>query len=370
MKIATIETTLLDIPFVRPHHLSFGTIAEANFVIVRVRTDEGLEGLGEAVTLGGPTWGEESAETIQAIVERYLAPELIGQDPFAIEALNQRMARRVKGNLFAKAALEMACFDLLGKALDQPLYNLLGGLVRDRLPLSWSLAIGEAAAEIEEAERLLAAGRHFIFKIKVGEQDPAVDVQRVGQIARAIGGRARLRVDANQGWDELTALATIPKLEPFGIELMEQPVPRWNLDALARIAARVDVPIMADESVCTPHDAIALVVRQAADVFALKLAKAGGILASKAVAAIAAAAGLPCYIGCMIETGIGTAAYAHFGASTPAVTLGCELFGPLMLVEDVVQQPIRFEQGHVLVPRGPGLGVTLDPAQLKRFKRS
>ena len=112
MNIVAVETILLDIPFVRPHHLSFGTIAEANFVIVRLRTDAGLEGLGEAVTLGGPTWGEESVESIQATIERYLAPELIGQDPFGIEAINQRMARRVRGNLFAKSALEMACFDL------------------------------------------------------------------------------------------------------------------------------------------------------------------------------------------------------------------------------------------------------------------
>ena len=175
-------------------------------------------------------------------------------------------------------------------------------------------------------------------------------------------------MDANQGWDELTALATIPKLEPYGIELMEQPVPRWNVDALARIARRVDVPIMADEAVCTPHDAITLVRREAADVFALKLTKAGGLLPSKAVAAIADAAGLPCYLGCMIETGIGTAAYAHFGASTPAVTLGCELFGPLLLVEDVVKEPIRYERGEIVVPRGPGLGVELDEAQVRRFQ--
>lgn len=367
MKIAAFETIRLDIPFIRPHHMSFGTISAANYVLVRLRTDEGLEGLGEAVTLGGPSWGEESVETVQAMIETYLGPELIGQDPFRIEAIQARMARRAKGNLFAKAALEMACFDLVGKALGQPLYNLLGGLWQERIPLSWSLAIGDVVAEIAEAERLMERG-HFIFKIKVAEQSPEADVARVRRLAEALGSRARLRVDANQGWDELTALATIPKLEPAGIELMEQPIARWNTAALARIARRVDVPIMADESVCTPHDAISLVTSEAADVFALKLAKAGGILPSKAVAAIAAAAGIPCYIGCMIETGIGTAAYAHFGAATPAVTLGCELFGPLMLVEDIVREPIRFEQGHIVVPSGPGLGVELDEAQVRRFR--
>ena len=339
-------------------------VRPADFVSLRARIDT-----PPRRAMASASWGEESVETVQAVIERYLGPELIGQDPFALEAIQRRMARRAKGNLFAKAALEMACFDLVGKALGQPLYNLLGGLYRERIPLSWSLAIGDVAAEVAEAERLMERG-HFIFKIKVAEQAPEADVERVRQLAAALGSRARLRVDANQGWDELTALATIPKLEPAGIELMEQPVPRWNTDALARIAARVDVPIMADEAVCTPHDALDLVKRAAANVFALKLAKAGGILPSKAVAAIAEAGGIPCYIGCMIETGIGTAAYAHFGASTPVVTLGCELFGPLMLVEDIVKEPIRFEQGHIVVPSGPGLGVELDEAQVKSFRAS
>src|SRR5215216_1352027 len=150
MKITSLQTILLDVPFVRTHHLSFGAIAEANYCLVRLRTDEGLEGLGEAVTLGGPSWGEESVESIQTTIERYLGPELIGQDPFQIETVHHRMARRVKGNLFAKSALEMACFDLVGKALDTPIFTLLGGLYRDRIPLSWSLAIGDAAAEVAE----------------------------------------------------------------------------------------------------------------------------------------------------------------------------------------------------------------------------
>src|SRR6185295_15698390 len=131
------------------------------------------------------------------------------------------------------------------KALDQPVYNLLGGLYRDRIPLSWSLASGDADYEIAEAEKLIARG-HFMFKIKVGEHAADVDVPRVQRIAAALGARARLRVDANQGWDEMTAVASIPALEECGIELIEQPVPRWNIAALARIARRFDIPVMAD----------------------------------------------------------------------------------------------------------------------------
>lgn len=368
MKIAAIETVILDIPLIRPHHLSFGTKTEINALIVRLRTDDGLEGLGEAVASAGPAWGEESIETIQLVIERYLAPELIGLDPFQIELVNRRMARRARGNLFAKAAVEMACYDALGKALNQPVYNLLGGLYRDRIPLSWSLASGDAGYEIGEAEKLIARG-HFMFKIKVGEHEPAVDVPRVKRIAEALGARARLRVDANQGWDEMAAMASIPALEDFGIELLEQPVPRWNVAAMARLARRFDIPIMADEAVCTPHDAVGLVTAEAADVFSLKLTKSGGFAAAKAVAAIAEAAGLPCYIGCMTETGVGTAAYSHFGASTPNVTLGCELFGPLLIAEDVVKTPICYAEGHVCVTAGPGFGVALDEAQVRKFRR-
>jgi muconate cycloisomerase len=368
MKIAAIEAFILDIPIIRPHHLSFGTKTGINAVIVRLQTDDGVEGLGEAVASAGPAWNEESAETIQLVIERYLAPELIGEDPSRIERINEKMARRARGNLFAKAAVEMACFDALGKSVGEPVYKLLGGLYRDRIPLSWSLASGDAEFEINEAQKLIERG-HFIFKIKMGELEPKADLARVKRIVEAIGSRARLRVDANQGWDEITATQSIPALEEWGIELIEQPVPRWNVDGMARLARRFDIPIMADEAVCTVHDAVSLVKAEAADIFALKLTKAGGLAASKAVAAVAKGAGLPCYIGCMTETGLGTAAYAHFGASTPGVTFGCELFGPLLLTEDIVQTPIRYAEGHVYVTSGPGFGIHLDEAQVKKFRR-
>jgi muconate cycloisomerase len=368
MKIVSIETLLLDLPILRPHHLSFGTKLATNPVIVRLRTEGGIEGLGEAVASAGPAWNEESAETIKVVIDRYLAPELIGEEVSQIERINEKMGRRARGNLFAKAAVEMACYDAFGKAVGQPVYNLLGGLYRDRIPLSWSLASGDAGYEIEEAEKKIERG-HFIFKIKMGELEIAKDIERIRRIAGAIGSRSRLRVDANQGWDEMTATMAIPVLEELGVELVEQPVPKWNVEGMARLASRFDIPVMADEAVCTVHDAVNLVKAGAADVFALKLTKAGGFASSKGVAAIAKAAGLPCYIGCMTETGLGTSAYSHLGASTPNVTLGCELFGPLLLCEDIVKTPIRYEAGHVCVPSGPGFGIELDEAQVKKYLR-
>ena len=204
--------------------------------------------------------------------------------------------------------------------------------------------------------------------MKIGAAEPAADVARLERIAAALRGRAVLRVDVNQGWDEPTTLRWLPALEACEIDLLEQPVARWNLDGMARIAAATRLPVMADESLCTPQDAVTLVKRAAADAFALKLTKAGGFSASKKVAAVAEGAGLPCYMGCMIETALGTAAYAHFVAATPNVTLGCELFGPLLLAGDVGRPPIRYADGQVWVPRGPGLGVELDEEQLARYR--
>jgi muconate/chloromuconate cycloisomerase len=368
MKIKTIESAILDIPLTRPHHLSFGVKTAVNVVIVRVTTEDGSVGTGEAVASAGPSWGEECAETIKLIIDKYAAPELIGQDASNIVTINRRMARRIRGNYFAKAAVEMACYDLLGRALKVPICTLLGGRYQERLALSWSLAIGDVEAELAEARRLIDRG-HFIFKIKVGELQPDEDEVRVRRLAKELGGKARLRVDANQAWNEMQSTLMIPVMEDIGIEFVEQPVPRWNLDALARLTARFDIPIMADEAACTQEDASRVVTHAAADILALKLTKAGGFAASRNMAAIAEAAGLPCYIGCFTETGIGTAAYTHFGAATPQVTMGCELFGPLLISEDIIKTKIRYQDGYVYLPDGPGLGVELDEAKVERFLR-
>ncbi len=176
-------------------------------------------------------------------------------------------------------------------------------------------------------------------------------------------------MDTNQRWDEISTLRAMDEMRELDIELLEQPLPRWNLDGMARLRARLNVPIMADESVCTVADAVTLVRHEAADAFALKLTKAGGMRRTQQVVGIAVGAGIPCYVGCMRETGVGTAAYAHFAAATPAVTLGCELFGPLMLVDDIVTEPIRYDRGHILAPRGPGLGVELDKDKLRHYAR-
>src|SRR5499426_4547009 len=197
MKIAAVRVIQADIPVVRPHKMSFTTLDAMQFVFVRMETADGLVGWGEAACLGGPTWSEESSESVAATIERYIAPWLVGREATGIEPVAREMARRVQGNPFARAAVEMALWDLNGRALGVPVHRLVGGRVRDRVPLSWSLAVADGDAEIDEARAKVAAG-HRIFKVKTGALPWAEDVARVRRLREVIGPGVSLRVDANQ----------------------------------------------------------------------------------------------------------------------------------------------------------------------------
>src|SRR5882724_9078405 len=368
MKIAAVRVIQADIPVERPHKMSFTTLEAVNFVFVRLETADGLEGWGEAACLGGPTWSEESSESVAATIERYIAPWLIGSDATRIEGLAREMARRVQGNPFARAAVEMALWDLNGRALGVPVHRLLGGRVRERVPLSWSLAVGGLEAELEEAREKVALG-HRIFKIKTAAHPLRVDVERVRRIRETVGPGVALRVDANQGWDRPTALAAVRAPEPYGLDFIEQPLPRWDLDGMAELARQSRIPIMADESCGSEHDALAIARLGGVSILALKLTKSAGILGTMAIARIAQAAGMSCYVGCMIETSLGTAAYLQVALAATPVTWGCELFGPLLLKGDVVRRPVQYADGAILALDGPGLGVDVDEAALKEWIR-
>lgn len=367
--IRSIEAILVDIPTKRVHRLSFGDITAQNYVIVRVNSKEGVVGVGEASTIGGPAWAEESTETIKLIIDTYLTPQLLGRDARDLRAISGHMDQLVKGNRFAKAAVEMALLDLVARTWGLPAHQLLGGKVHNSLEVAWTLASGHTQADIEEGEAKLAAGLHRIFKLKIGYGEPKVDVAHAVQIAQHFGGRARVQVDVNQAWDEITATRCIAQLQAAGVALIEQPVPRQQVDAMARLATRFDVPIMADEALATTADAMALVARGAADVFALKLTKAGGPWATLKMAAIAEAAGVPCYGGCMLETSIGTAAYLHTFVAIEGIRWGCELFGPLLLKDDLVTQPLAYRDHAIHLHDGPGFGVDIDPAKLAFYRR-
>lgn len=370
-RITALNTRLIDIPTIRPHKLSFGAIQQQSYCIVRLELANGAIGWGEAATIGGASWNEESPESIQHAIQAYLAPAVTGQDAAGFEALLQRMDKSCRGNYFAKSAVEMALVDAVARSHDLPAYQLLGGKVHDQLPLAWTLATGDVTKDLEEAHRMLAQRRHNIFKIKIGARDPVDDVALVSAVARELAGQARFTVDVNQAWDGNTARRHVPELAEAGVDLIEQPVARWNVEALASLVATpMRTLIMADETVCTPQDALMLARQRAAHVFSLKVAKHGGLLRTRKVAAVAEAADIGWYGGTMLETSLGSAASAHVFATLGGKHHGCELFGPQLLVDDIVAQPMTVRDFALQIPDGPGFGVEVDEARLNRFDRA
>lgn len=370
LTIKSIETTIVDLPLRRPHRFSVVTIDRQSFVLIRLRTAEGIEGIGEAVVPGGPWWGGEAVESIKVLIDTYLAPALVGEDPTRVERVMRKLNNVVAGNPFAKASLEMAMYDVWGKAAGIPVYELLGGLYRDSVPVTWALGADDATSIIEEAEAKLNGGQHASFKLKMGASEPVEDVSRVCEFAAAMSPRASLRLDLNGAWDELTATRLLPRIEEAGFDLVEQPVPAWNIDGLARLTADLRIAVMADESLRTPNDALVLTQRGAGDIFAVKLPKSGGFTAARKIASVAEAAGIPCHGGTTIESSIGTAAALHLACATPAFTAGSELFGPLLLAEEVAAESPIYKDGHLHVPHASGLGIHLDEQKVARLRRS
>ena len=369
LAIQEIEATIVDVPTVRKHKLSSLSVSAQSYVIVQLRLANGVTGIGEAATLGGPRWSEESVESIKATIDTYLKPALIGTPADRFVAARIRMDEAAKRNNAAKGAIESALFDAVGKTSGVPAVQLLGGAVRDSVPVLWTLASGDPVQEIEEAEHKIAARLHNTFKVKIGAQAPEADMARMRRLAGALEGRAKLIVDANQAWDETTALRCLPILAELGIALVEQPLAAWNMPGMARLRARSTVPLMADECVFSTHDMLDVARSSAADVVSLKLVKHGGLLATRDVAAVARAAGIGLYGGCLLESSIGAAAHLQVFAGLGDLEWGCEHFGPQILTGDLVTEPLRFEDFHIHLPTGPGLGVTLDPAQLRRYRR-
>jgi muconate cycloisomerase len=353
-----------------------------NYVIVRVRTDEGVEGLGESTVL--KEWGGdhgryfgESPELTVAIINGVLGPALIAKDPFEIERAHREMDLAVKGYPYAKTALDEALHDIKGKALGVPVYELLGGLWRREIPIAHSLGWMEIDEALAEAKAAVDEGIRTI-KIKVARSDD-YDVTIVREVRGLVGGDVDIVVDANQGWPTPKhAITILRRMEEHQIRYAEQPVE--GITRMARVAHAVDVPIMADESAWTPQDVLEIVEAGAADMISLYTTKPGGLLNAKKVAAVAEAAGLPLNVNGSHETGVGNAANLHLVASTAAVTEagvfpvttveGKEptTMAGRMYLDDIVTEPFEYRDGSLIVPSAPGLGIELDEDKVERYR--
>jgi len=369
LQIERLDTYLVDLPTIRPHVLSMTTMHRQTIVIVKIHCSDGIVGIGEGTTIGGLSYGDESPEGIKLAIDTYFAPILQISDPSRVAATMAAIGRVVVGNHFAKAAVETALLDAQGKRVGLPLSELLGGRQRDSLPIAWTLASGKTDQDIDEAERMLDLRRHNIFKLKIGKRALKDDVAHVAAIKKALGERASVRVDVNQAWDEATAARGIALLEDAGVDLIEQPIARGNRPGMARLATRFIVPIMADEALRGPEDAFDLAQRAAADVFAVKVAQSGGLHAAARVGAIAEAASIGLYGGTMLEAAVGTVASAHLFATFQTLAWGTELFGPLLLTEEILAEPLAYGDFALRVPNRPGLGIELDDDRVAFFRR-
>jgi muconate cycloisomerase len=369
-RIERLETIIVDLPTIRPHKLAMHTMRGQTLVILRLLCSDGIEGIGEATTIGGLAYGNESPESIKSNLDSYFAPLLVGQDAENINAAMQRLDKAIKGNTFARSAVETALLDAQGKRLGLPVSELLGGRVRDALEVAWTLASGDTGKDIEEAERMLEQRRHRIFKLKIGANALEHDLAHVVAIKKALGDRASVRVDVNQYWSESQAIKGCQVLGENGIDLIEQPISRINRSGQVRLNQRSPAPIMADESIESVEDAFSLAADGAASIFALKIAKNGGPRAVLRTAQIAQAAGIALYGGTMLEGAVGTLASAHAFITLDQLQWHTELFGPLLLTEEIVTEAPVYRDFQLHVPATPGLGLTLDEDRLARFRRT
>ncbi len=369
LTIQKVESRILDVPLIRPHGFATTTSTEQHILLVSVHLENGVIGYGEGVVPGGPWWGGESVETMKALVDGYLAPVLIGRAVSELAGIMADLERVVARARYAKAAVDVAMHDAWARSLNVPVRDLLGGTVRDRVDVTWALGVLPLDVAVAEIEERIEEFGNRSFKLKMGAGDPAEDTRRVAELAREVGDRVSLRIDINARWDRRTALHYLPILAEAGVELFEQPTPADDLETLREITRRTNVSVMADESVWTPAEALAVVKAQAADVIALKTTKHGGLLESKKIAAIAEAGGLACHGATSLEGPIGTAASLQFAASTKAISYGTELFGPQLLKDTYIVQEFEYKDGQVAIPQGPGLGVDVDMDKVNFYTR-
>jgi L-alanine-DL-glutamate epimerase-like enolase superfamily enzyme len=368
MKITRVEIYPVTIPYQRSGREKKEGDRKGGHVVLKVFTDEGVIGLGEAATGAGTTVSMQARQIAE--LQHYFAPRLIGQDPFNLENVLVRFDMKstvVKHQLSPTAigAVFDALYDIMGKVANVPVYNLLGGAVRKTFGLTRTVYRAAPADMAEEAVKLKELGYKMIT-VQVGE-NPQLDIQRVAHVRKAVGDHP-IEVEAAGAYTADVAIRTIKKMEEYGIEAVEQPCAARDLDGMAEVARAVDTPVVIDDGAVTLNDVMEIIRKRAADIICLKPAKSGGLYISKKMAAVAEAGEMSCSAGSRHPFGIGAAVIHHLVASTPNLRPPIGYGSPLeRFVDDIIVDPITVKNGEVRVPEGPGLGVELDEAKLKRY---
>lgn len=362
MKISKIEAIAVRIPLKPERRMisALGRHNESQFVLVRLKTDDGLEGVGEATVT--PSWSGETVWGATAIIENLLGPIVVDCDPQDITTINQRMDAAAVDNWFAKSAIEMACWDVVGRSLSQPVYDLLGGAVRP-LTIRNRFSLGSYSPDVaaERAAALVATGFTTI-KVKVGTGDDE-DVARVKAVRAAIGQDVELTIDANAGWSDAAARACLARMQDCNVALVEQPLARGDYANLKKLRADLGIRILADESCFDAVQLRELILQECCDAVTLYPGKQGGLKKASDMSKLAEQHGIPCTIGSNLEWDIGASAMMHFvvaNANVQIESIPGDCLGPSYHEFSIVKQPLEIQGAFTTVSDRPGLGVDVD----------
>ena len=349
--IKQIEAFSVVLRYYEPFRIAPSTSTESRNIIVKIHTDYEVFGIGEASPSKRVT--HETPQTVMKTLDK-IAPHLIGMHPLRIEQIMETMDQTVAENPSAKAAIDIALHDILGKTARRPLFELLGGYRKEVLT-DITLGIKEPEETAKDAVKAVRRGFRAL-KVKVGV-NPEEDFERIREIRKAVGSDVTIGIDANQGWTVRQAVRVLKKLEPLNVEFVEQPVKADDIEGLAQVKKNSSIPVMADESVHSPEDAIHVIRKEAADLINIKLMKSGGILKARKMAAIAEAANVPCMIGCMGESTIGITAGVHFAAAVKNVQYAGLDSDILLKDKTVLEGGAKLKASNRIPLMKPGLGV-------------
>lgn len=354
MRITDIKAEKFPLKLLKPFQVAIGLITEIDTVIIRVDTDEGISGFGEGAGISFVTG--ETSDTIMMTLEA-LKPQLIGQNPFSIDHIHKLMDYAFVRNPSPKAAIDIALYDIMAKAAEQPLYAYLGGVKRT---IETDLTIGIARPEImaEEGKAIVARGFKHL-KVK-GGLDLEDDIEAIRLIRQAVGPDIHIKVDANQGYNVIECLEFMRRVRDYGVSFVEQPTPYWDVDGLARIRNLGALPVMADESLMQVQDAVRLIKQDAVDMMNIKLMKCGGLYRGLQINAIAEAANLPTMLGCMLESPVSIMAAAHMMSACPNIAYADLDSFMSFNQNDRIKSSFTMSGGVIDLGDAYGHGVTVD----------
>jgi len=352
MKITDIKLGYISVPLKKPFKTALRTVNSIEDIIVKIETDTGNVGYGEAPPTGVITG--DTTKSIIGAIENHIKKHLIGMYIENIEEIMLRIDKSIIGNTSAKAAVDIAIYDLFGQLYNAPVYKLLGGY-RKELITDITISVNDPEEMARDSIEAVKLG-YKTLKIKVGK-DSSLDIKRIKAIREAVGYEVDLRIDANQGWNPKEAIHILRRMEDedLNIELVEQPVPAYDLEGLKLVTDNISIPVLADESVFSPRDAMKIIQMRAADLINIKLMKTGGIHNALKICSIAEIYGVECMIGAMLEAKISVTAAAHLAAAKSVITK-IDLDGPLLCSEDPVCGGAVFEDNKITLNNEPGFG--------------